>query len=228
MYPKLAILDMAGTTIDDSGLVQQAAINAMKEELKIDITLNDANNVMGIPKNIAFETLCSIYGVEISHDIINKLVFRFNQELIKVYAAPNNIKLLPYVAELFAAMKKHNTKIYLNTGFEKKVADVIVNTLGLMTLIDGYICSDEVTKGRPNPDMILLAMQKENIKYGHQVMKIGDTTSDLYEGFSAGCAWNIAVLTGAQTYDQLRTAPFTQILANLQPVLNFFNSGRSF
>lgn len=228
MYPKLAIFDMAGTTIDDNGMVQQAAINVMKSELNIEITIHDANNVMGIPKNIAFETLCSLYGVEIHSELIQKLVNLFNQELITLYAIPNNIKFMPYVGELFIAMKKQGTKIYLNTGFEKKVADVIVNTLGLMSLIDGYICSDEVSRGRPNPDMIQAIMKKEKIEYGHFVMKIGDTTSDLYEGFSAGCAWNIAVLTGAQTYDQLRTAPFTQILANLQPVLNFFKSGRSF
>jgi len=228
MYPKLAILDMVGTTIDDNGIVLETLVDVMKLELNINITLTDAINVMGIPKNIAFETLCSIYGIEISHDLINQLISLFNQKIITAFQMENNVKLLPFVGELFASMRKHGTKIYLNTGFERSIADVIVNSLGLMTIVDGYVCANDVTKGRPNADMILLAMKKENIQYGHHVMKIGDTTSDLYEGFSAGCAWNIAVLTGAQNYEQLRTAPFTQILANLQPVVNFFNSGRSF
>jgi hypothetical protein len=46
--------------------------------------------------------------------------------------------------------------------------------------------------------------------------------SDLYEGFSAGCAWNIGVLTGAQTYNELFTAPYTQILNNLERVIATF------
>jgi len=107
------------------------------------------------------------------------------------------------------------------------VASVIVANLGLEAIIDGYIGSDEVSVGRPQPDMIRLAMKRAGVQYSHYVMKVGDTVSDLYEGFSAGCAWNIGVLTGANTYDELRTAPYSQILSNLQPLIAYFpkNSG---
>jgi phosphoglycolate phosphatase-like HAD superfamily hydrolase len=129
---------------------------------------------------------------------------------------------MPYTQELFLAMRRKNTKIYLNTGFERSIATVIVNTLDLGRLIDGYIASDEVEMGRPHPHMIHKAMELSKVSYSHQVMKIGDTVSDLYEGFSAGCAYNIGVLTGAQNYEELRVAPYTQIIANLEPVLSYF------
>ena len=227
MQPKLAVLDMAGTTINDGGLVQQAAINAMQNLLTVSITKRDADQVMGIPKNTAFQTLCSIAGAPSDTETINRLVNYFNQELNELYKDPNNISLMPFAAELFATMRKYNTKIYLNTGFERNVATTIVNTLQLSTVIDGYIGSDEVELGRPHPNMIHKAMQLTKTEYSHHVMKIGDTVSDLYEGFSAGCGFNIGVLTGAQTYEELRTAPYTQIVANLEPVINFFVSGIS-
>lgn len=227
MQPKLAVLDMAGTTINDGGLVQQAAINAMQQLLSITITKKDADQVMGIPKNTAFQTLCSISGAPSDNETINKLVNHFNQELLELYRDPNNISLMPFTADLFSVMRKSNTKIYLNTGFERNIATTIVNSLQLAKSIDGYIGSDEVELGRPHPNMIHKAMQLTNTQYSHQVMKIGDTISDLYEGFSAGCGFNIGVLTGAQTYEELRTAPYTQILANLEPVINFFVSGIS-
>jgi phosphoglycolate phosphatase-like HAD superfamily hydrolase len=92
----------------------------------------------------------------------------------------------------------------------------------LGNVLNGYIGSDEVMAGRPQPDMIRLAMKRSGVEYSHFVTKVGDTISDLYEGFSAGCAWNVGVLTGANTYEELRTAPYSQILSNLQPLLGYF------
>ncbi len=222
MTPKLAVLDMAGTTINDKGLVQKAAINSMREITNTQITLDDANKVMGIPKQVAFEQLCSVHGADLEPQTIDALLNYFNNELEHLYGISGNIDLMPHTIELFEAMRNRGTKIYLNTGFNKKIASIIVKQLNLETYIDGFIASDEVKKGRPHPDMIQLAMKREKIEYGHKVMKIGDTVSDLYEGFSAGCAWNIGVLTGAQTYNELFTAPYTQILNNLEPVLRIF------
>jgi len=129
---------------------------------------------------------------------------------------------MPFADKLIDAMRKRGTKIYLNSGLNRNLAEIIVKQLDLKSKIDGYIGSDEVKKSRPHPDMIQLAMKKEGVEYSHKVMKVGDTVSDLYEGFSAGCAWNIGVLTGAHTYNELFTAPYTQILNDLERVIAKF------
>lgn len=227
MKPQLVVMDMAGTTVNDFGLVQQAAIDAMKWKLNIDISMDQANKVMGIPKKMAFEQLCSLNKTAVTPNIIDELVSKFNEQLMEQYAEKGKIEFMPYAAELFEHIKASGSKLYLNTGFNREVASVIVANLGLEAIIDGYIGSDEVSVGRPQPDMIRLAMKRAGVQYSHYVMKVGDTVSDLYEGFSAGCAWNIGVLTGANTYDELRTAPYSQILSNLQPLIAYFpkNSG---
>jgi phosphonatase-like hydrolase len=222
MKPQLVVMDMAGTTVNDFGLVQQAAIDAMKWKLNIDINMDQANKVMGIPKKTAFEQLCSLNKTMVTADIIDELVGVFNQQLIEKYGVKGSIELMPYAAELFEAIRNSGAKVYLNTGFNREVADVIVRNLALENAIHGYIGSDEVDAGRPQPDMIRLAMKRSGVEYSHLVMKVGDTISDLYEGFSAGCAWNIGVLTGANSYDELRTAPYSQILSNLQPLIAYF------
>lgn len=223
MIPKLAVLDMAGTTVNDNGLVQKAAIESMKEQLNIEITIDDANKVMGIPKQTAFEQLCSLHGSGTDKKTIESLLELFNSKLSKQYSSKKNISLMPHAKDLFTAMRNRGTKIYLNTGFEKQLAKIIFDTLELDKLVDGFVASDEVKKGRPHPDMIQLAMKRADIEYSHKVMKVGDTISDLYEGFSAGCAWNIGVLTGAQTYNELYMAPNTQILNNLEPLIDYFS-----
>jgi phosphonatase-like hydrolase len=228
MNPKLIVLDMAGTTVNDSGLVQQAAIDSMKALTGAEIDIKAANNVMGIPKKIAFEQLCSLSKIAADVELIAKLEGYFNKQLMDQYATKGSIALMPYAEELFEAVRSHGAKLYLNTGFNREVATVIVDNLGLQKVLHGYIGSDEVAMGRPQPDMIRLAMKKENIEYSHFVMKVGDTISDLYEGFSAGCAWNVGVLTGANTYDELKTAPYSQILSDLQPLIAYFPAGSRF
>ena len=222
MIPKLVVLDIAGTTVNDFGLVQKAAMNTMKEKLAVDVTLDDANKVMGIPKKTAFEQLCSLHQVEVSAEQIDGLVFHFNERLTAQYAEKGSIELMPHAGELFESIRACGSQVYLNTGFNRAIADVIVQNLNLGTVLNGYIGSDEVMAGRPQPDMIRLAMKRSGVEYSHFVMKVGDTISDLYEGFSAGCAWNVGVLTGAKTYEELRTAPYSQILSNLQPLLGYF------
>lgn len=222
MIPKLVVLDIAGTTVNDFGLVQKAAMNTMKEKLAVDVTLDDANKVMGIPKKTAFEQLCSLHQVEVSAEQIDGLVFHFNERLTAQYAEKGSIELMPHAGELFESIRACGSQVYLNTGFNRAIADVIVQNLNLGNVLNGYIGSDEVMAGRPQPDMIRLAMKRSGVEYSHFVMKVGDTISDLYEGFSAGCAWNVGVLTGANTYEELRTAPYSQILSNLQPLLGYF------
>jgi phosphonatase-like hydrolase len=208
--------------VNDFGLVQKAAMNTMKEKLAVDVTLDDANKVMGIPKKTAFEQLCSLHQVEVSAEQIDGLVFHFNERLTAQYAEKGSIELMPHAGELFESIRACGSQVYLNTGFNRAIADVIVQNLNLGNVLNGYIGSDEVMAGRPQPDMIRLAMKRSGVEYSHFVMKVGDTISDLYEGFSAGCAWNVGVLTGANTYEELRTAPYSQILSNLQPLLGYF------
>lgn len=215
---------MAGTTINDNGLVQQAAVNSMFNILSVSVSKRDADLVMGIPKNIAFETLCNKAGISADEHTINQLVKYFNDELNSLYSHSENLSLMPFAMELFQAMHNANTLIYLNTGFERSVATTIIKTLNLETVIDGYIGSDEVEKGRPNPDMIFKAMEKTNITNAFDVMKVGDTVSDLYEGYSAGCRYNIAVLSGAQNFDELSSCPHTHIFENLEPIIDFFKN----
>lgn len=214
---------MAGTTIDDSNLVQQVAINTVKHFLGITISQTSADMVMGIPKKTAFITLCKDQSVEVSEDTIEEMVHYFNGELISRYANPNNVRLMPHAEELFNIIKKNNAFIYLNTGFERKIADVISHTLQLNSMIDGIVASDEVEHGRPEPGMILLAMQNCKVSEAKKVMKIGDTISDLYEGYNAGCGWNIGVLTGAQSKEVLMTAPHTSIINDLSVLKSYFH-----
>jgi phosphonoacetaldehyde hydrolase len=54
------------------------------------------------------------------------------------------------------------------------------------------VCADEVVAGRPEPWMLLRAMEVLRVYPPSAVVKVGDTTADIEEGLNAG-AWTVGV-----------------------------------
>ncbi len=64
--------------------------------------------------------------------------------------------------EFSRALKRSGIRVALDTGFNRSITQVILDRLGWSQsrLIDATICSDEVRRGRPHPDMIQALMAR--------------------------------------------------------------------
>ena len=98
-------------------------------------------------------------------------------------------------SELFAILRSRGIKVALTTGFPRQIADVIIEELGWAHRIDLSVCSDEVERGRPSPDMILKVAQEFDID-PYDTIKVGDTFSDMKAGFEAGCSVVLGTIYG--------------------------------
>jgi GTP-binding protein len=70
---------------------------------------------------------------------------------------------------------------------------------------------------------IFKAMELTHVTDSKCVAKVGDTTSDLLEGSSAGCGWVIGVTTGAYTRSELQREKHTHLIENVREVLEIFS-----
>lgn len=133
--------------------------------------------------------------------------------------AYNNLEVTSYdgVEELFKLLKNKDVKVVLNTGYDQKTAQSLLNKLGWVPgqQIDGLITADDVVHGRPSSEMIDKAMAMFGITASANVIKAGDSVIDIEEGKNANCGWTVGVLTGAQTREQLATAEPSMILDSL-------------
>jgi phosphonoacetaldehyde hydrolase len=57
---------------------------------------------------------------------------------------------------------------------------------------DVIVCADEVPAGRPEPWMLLRALELMRVYPPSSVVKVGDTRADIGEGLNAG-AWSVGV-----------------------------------
>jgi len=217
---QLVVFDIAGTTVHDGDSV----LRAFQESLAgadIVVPVARINAVMGLPKKIAVRQLLAEMGRSADNALVDRLHADFVARMKRHYAERSDIREIPGASAAFAELRRRGIKVALDTGFSRDIVDILLRRLDwrVPETIDAVVCSDEVARGRPHPDMILRLMTMLDIGDPRRIAKVGDTTSDLEEGASAGCGINIAVLTGAATREELATRPHTHIVASVAEVM---------
>ena len=217
---------MAGTTVTDNNFVAKAFKNAFSIH-GYDVTEEQINPLMGYKKIAAIKTVMDQLGEEYDEELLNDIHTDFEDEMIEFYQSDPAVSAINNVEDVFMQLKEKGVNIALNTGFPKSIADAIVDRLQWVErgLIDDYIASDEVEEGRPNPSMINELMIRSGVTDSKDVVKIGDTTVDIEEGINAGCAYVIAVTTGAATRNQLADYHPTHIIDDLSELTAILQVG---
>jgi phosphonatase-like hydrolase len=231
MAIKLAVFDMAGTTVYVGDAVTDCLRAALQNAgLTVDRTAVKA--VMGLPKPEALRRLIdSSPGTESLKDRIQEIHADFVERSKRFYASDPGVREMPGASATLAVLRKTGIKVALDTGFSRDIVQVLLDRLGWIggsPLIDASVCSDEVPRGRPFPDMIHFLMRKLGINDPSEVAKVGDTPVDLQEGASAACGLNIAVTNGTHSRAELEKYPHTHLvdLVSEVPSLILASGGR--
>jgi phosphonatase-like hydrolase len=204
MPVKLAVFDIAGTTLADDNAVATAFAKAF-ETFGYTIAEEDIKPLMGYKKTVAIQIMLEKMGVEMDEALVDDIHSEFETGMVDHYEYSPDVRAMPGAENVMLYLKEKGIKIALNTGFSKVIADTILSRMQWIEkgLVDDYIASDEVEEGRPQPYMIQVLMQRAGIDDPNEVIKIGDTEVDVNEGINAACAMVVAVTTGAFTRDQL-------------------------
>lgn len=223
MAIELIVFDLAGTTVKDNKDVHRILRKALAQH-GVEISIADANAVMGIPKPVAIRELLEkryIGTRPITADWITEIHNLFVKEMIYFYKTDPSVGEKAGVYYTFKKLKQNKLKIVVDTGFDRQITDPLLERLGWKkeNLIDASVTSDEVARGRPFPDLIFRAMELTHIKDAKNVAKVGDTASDMQEGNSAGCGWVIGITTGAFSKEALQQEKHTHLIENVQEVL---------
>ena len=197
---KLLVFDMAGTTVNEHGIVYETLYTTMNN-YGLSVSRDDIQKWHGANK---YEVLNNYLGKKYSgDDIISKnirqqLHTNFDRNLKDRYFTNSNVTLIDNkLPELFNSLREKNIKIALNTGYSKEIQGAIIDKLRMGEFIDTYISSEEVKYGRPYPYMIYHLMEKCGIQNPKSVIKFGDTKNDILEGLNAQCLASVGVLSGA-------------------------------
>jgi len=208
---------MAGTTVNDEDSVNRC-VRAALQVVGLSVTAAEVNAVMGLPKPEAIAILVKNSGMRDQlSDQIQAIHRDFVTRSIAFYQHDASVYEVPGASRVFRTLSKAGVRVALNTGFDRTIAQVILCRLGWSHghLIDAVICSDEVARGRPHPDMIRALMDRLGIADPRRVAKVGDTPADLLEGDHAGCGLIVGVTRGTHTWQELAPYPHTCLIETI-------------
>lgn len=204
---KLLVCDMAGTTVNEGGIVYKTLYNTIKG-YDIYIEPDDMKNWYGVNKTEVLQHFINTDNEYKYNDaILPQMLNSFKKNLKKSYFEDKSVKLMdPGLPDLFNSLRERGIKIALNTGYSVDIQEALLDSLNMRDFIDGYISSESVPHGRPEPFMIQELMTRFNITDSESVVKVGDSINDILEGKNAGCFKSIGVLSGAESKDKLLDA----------------------
>lgn len=210
----LAVLDMAGTTVADDGLVLRAFAAAAEagglpaEGPEADAARQYVLDTMGQSKIVVFR---AIFGDEDRAQAANAAFETTYDSLIDQGLA----EPIPGAEKAITTLREAGIKVALTTGFSRSTQDKLLVALGWKTLADLTLSPAEAGRGRPYPDLILTALLKLSIDDVHQIAVLGDTSNDVLSGIRSGASIVAGTLTGAHDEQPLRDAGATHIVPSV-------------
>ncbi|MFE9459328.1 phosphonatase-like hydrolase [Streptomyces californicus] len=212
----LVVLDMAGTTVADGGLVEQA-FSAAARRLGVQPGSDEHARQLAYVRATMGESKISVFrhlfGDEDRAQQANTAFEEAYGELVDA----GRIAPLPGAREAVERLTAEGRTVVLTTGFARPTQDAILTALGWQDLVPLTLCpADAGGRGRPYPDMVLAAfLRSAAVDDVRRIAVAGDTSYDMLSGVRSGAGIVAGVLTGAHDEDQLTRHGATHVLGSV-------------
>lgn len=207
-----AIFDMDGTMIDNAPFHDTAWVTFAR------------NNGIRLSKKKFREKFYGRHNSEILPNLFNK---KLNPEEINIFTQQKEEiyrqKYKPYLREvtglkkLLEKLRNNNYKVAIATTSPKDNCDFVLEGLGLSDYFDEIVSAEDVSKGKPDPEVYQTALNKLGMS-ASQAVVFEDSPVGVAAAKTAGI-FTVAVLT-CHTKDELSQAD--QFVQHFEEILDSF------
>ncbi len=175
---KAIIFDMDGVIVDSEPLHFELE-RGLLEELGGHISPEEHNNFVGTTDYYMWSTFKKQFNIELSvEEMIHIKKERFIENIHK-------LELVDHFKELLLTLYNENYLLGLASSNNRKAVNMIVEKFDLDKYLQFIISGEEVTKGKPNPEIFLTAAKKTNV-HPSQCLVIEDATNGVEAAKAAG------------------------------------------
>jgi phosphonatase-like hydrolase len=198
MTIELVCFDMAGTTVNDHGLVLEAFRRTI-----------DELGVVGDDGAKAEEYVIETMGqskIEVFSVLFDERAHDANDAFERHFVTAANevgVSEVPGARVTVEMLKSRGFAVALTTGFSPSTREALIEILGWSDLFGLRVSPADAGRGRPAPDMVLLCALKSRVSAVQTIMVVGDTASDMQAGRRAGVGQCVGVLTGTDEQPRL-------------------------
>jgi len=189
---ELVVLDLAGTTVLDDGVVEGAFARAWDRvratEDGREAALRHVRDTMGQSKIEVFRRIAD-------EDTAQELNRAFEAAYLEL-VAEGRCAPIPGAEEVVRELRGLGVAVAFTTGFSRATTDAILADLGWTELADLSLTPAEAGRGRPAPDLPLAALIRVGASSVRALAVVGDTESDAASGRAAGADEVLASVAG--------------------------------
>lgn len=201
------IFDWAGTTVDYGCFAPLHVFIEIFKEKNINITLEEARKPMGLLKIDHIRAILDmprvreewihVHRVAPTEADVNELYPKFEKKLFESLA--NFTTPLPGVLDVIKILREKGMKIGSTTGYTGEMIKIVAEHAKRKGYAPDVIATSDLVKaGRPYPWMCYYNAMMLGIYPMRNLVKVGDTASDMQEGRNAGM-WTVGVVLGSST-----------------------------
>ena len=217
----LVVFDMVGTTVRATDLVP-AAFHEAFEQVGVVLSDEEIQSVRGRSKREAISDLLTHHlSAADERRLATSVYSDFQRILIERYEE-HGVESVDGADGTLEWLKTQGVKVALSTGFDRGLADLLLQMIGWDKSVDVVVCNEDVARGRPAPYLIFRAMEWTDSECIHRVAAVGDTVSDLQAAFNSGARWSIGVLSGAHSETRLKSCPHSEIIDSVKELPSVF------
>ena len=175
--------DLDGTLINSNKIHERAYCAAIREELGELLEKKFHYDIyLGMTTYEVVSQFLKLCGFTPSEKEIEKLILlkraKYREFMI-------DVPLFEGALELLSHLKSNHIAMCIATGSTRHTATEIIEKRGISQFFDFFVTADDVTQGKPNPDVFLTALRKYGISR-ESVLVIEDAQAGAQAACSAG------------------------------------------
>lgn len=178
--PRLAIFDMDGLLFDTERIFMNSKA-AVHDKYGYSLKLEDYVQTISLFGVNRYAKLYEQYGDDYPADDI----FREARALADKYIEANGPGVKPGIEELLLFFNEHGVKCCVASSTPRKSVALTVERGGLLRYFDFFICGDEITRSKPDPEMFLKACEKAGAA-PEEAIVFEDSENGLLAAFAGG------------------------------------------
>lgn len=170
------LFDLDGTILDTNELIIQSFMHALQGQTPTPLDREDIIPQMGRPLT---EQLQLFSGRDEVTDLVTLYrTFNFDQH-------DRYVRAFPHVKEVLARLHSRGVQLGVVTSKIRQTTELGLELCGLSPYLDVVITIDDVSRPKPDPEGIRLAMSRFGAKPEETIM-VGDSHYDIEAGRNAG------------------------------------------
>ena len=177
---KAIIFDMDGLMIDS----ERVTFECYQEILKgMKLTMDEEfyKTLLGKPLKGIYQRFYDVYGNDFPIEDAIKDVHALMAQRFETEGVPVKTGL----KSLLEYLKANNYKTIVATSSNRDRVDTILAQAQITDYFDDSICGDEVTKGKPNPEVFLKSCQKLGVSVDEAIV-LEDSEAGIQASYDAG------------------------------------------